>query len=305
MQTAFQAKYPWITLSFLSQGTGIAIQTAQRGDADMIMVHDPAQETNFLTNGYGVNRRIIAYNFFVIVGPANDPANVTGMSPIDALKQIKASGEQGQATWVSRDDSSGTNSKEKNLWKAAGIDWNTIKNQTWYVRTGTGMTPTLQVTNEKNACTLTDLGSYLNNYNQGNIQLKIVVQASKDLLNVYSVIADNPLNANLTQTNFNASMLFIQYMVSNEGQQMLGNFGKDTVGQTLFNPYIPLLTSGSNATLVGWIQSYAFINGTECPTAYRYNAGNLYDSPLPSIANPPSNNFIAAVTATPITSKND
>jgi tungstate transport system substrate-binding protein len=159
------------------------------------------------------------------------------------------------------------------------------------------MTPTLQVTNEKNAYTLTDLGSYLNNYNQGNIQLKIVVQASKDLLNVYSVIADNPLNANLTQTNFNASMLFIQYMVSNEGQQMLGNFGKDTVGQTLFNPYIPLLTSGSNATLVGWIQSYAYINGTECPTAYRYNAGNLYDSPLPSIANPPSNNFITAVTA--------
>lgn len=270
----------------------------------MIMVHDPTQETNFLTNGYGVNRKIIAYNFFVIVGPPNDPANVTGMSPIDALKQIKASGEQGQATWVSRDDSSGTNSKEKNLWKAAGIDWNTIKNQTWYVRTGTGMTPTLQVTNEKNAYTLTDLGSYLNNYNQGNIQLKIAVQASKDLLNVYSVIADNPLNANLTQTNFNASMLFIQYMVSNEGQQMLGNFGKDTVGQTLFNPYIPLLTSGSNATLVGWIQSYAFINGTECPIAYRYNAGNLYDSPLPSIANPPSNN-ITAVTATPITSKND
>ncbi|MFB3890174.1 MAG: substrate-binding domain-containing protein, partial [Candidatus Bathyarchaeia archaeon] len=282
VQKAFQTKYPSLTVSFLSQGTGIAIQTAMRGDADMIMVHDPAQETTFLTNGYGVNRKIIAYNFFVIVGPPNDPAGVAGMGPLDAMKQIKALGDRGLATWVSRDDGSGTNSKEKNLWKAAGIDWNTIKNYFWYVRTGMGMTPTLQVANEKNAYTLTDLGSYLTNFQNGNIQLKIVVNPTKELLNVYSVIADNPQNANLTQTNFAASMAFIQYMVSDEGQQMLADYGKATVGQSLFYPYIPLLTSGSNATLLGWIQNYALINGTECPPAYRYNAGNLYSGPSPS-----------------------
>jgi tungstate transport system substrate-binding protein len=299
VQTAFAAKYPSITVSFLSQGTGIAIQTAMRGDADMIMVHDPVQETTFLANGYGVNRKIIAYNFFVIVGPANDPANITGMAPLDALKQIKALGEQGNAVWVSRDDNSGTNSKEKALWKAANIDWNTIKTQPWYLRTGTGMTPTLQVTNEKNGYTLTDLGSYLNNFKQGNIQLKIVVQATKDLLNVYSVIADNPQNSNLTQTNFAAEMLFIQYMTSDEGQQMLANYGKATVGQSLFYPYVPLVTSGSNDTLLGWIQNYAFINGTECPPAYRYNAGNLYGTPLPSVAPPTIVNSTFAAVAIP------
>jgi tungstate transport system substrate-binding protein len=281
MKTAFQAKFPWITISFLSQGTGAAIQTAMRGDADMIMVHDPTQENTFLVKGYGVNRKIIASNFFIMVGPQNDPANVTGMAPLDALKQIRALGEQGKAIWISRGDGSGTNSKEKNLWATAGINWTQIRTETsWYKETGQGMTATLLVANELGGYTLSDTASYLTNTNAGNIQMKVVVQATKDLLNVYSVIADNPLNANLTKTNFVASMLFIQYLVSDEGQNLLANYGTSTFGAPLFTPFVPIVSAGSNATLLSWIQNYAYIplNVTECPSAYRYDAGSLYSN---------------------------
>jgi tungstate transport system substrate-binding protein len=287
MKTLFQAKYPWITISFLSQGTGAAIQTAMRGDADMIMVHDPVQENTFMINGYGVNRKIMASNFFIIVGPQNDPAGVTGMAPLDALRQIKTLGEQGQAIWVSRGDGSGTHSKEKNLWAAAGINWTQIRTETsWFKETGDKMTATLLVANELNGYTLSDTASYLTNTKAGNIQMKIVVQAARELLNVYSLIVDNPLNANLTETNFAASMLFIQYMVSEEGQNLLANYGTSTFGAPLFSPFVPLVATGSNATLLSWIQSYAYLpaNATECASAYRYNAGpylyaNSWDNP--------------------------
>jgi tungstate transport system substrate-binding protein len=250
-----------------------------RGDADMIMVHDPVQENTFMVNGYGVNRKIIANNFFIMVGPLNDPVGVTGMVPLDALRQIKTLGEQGQAIWVSRGDGSGTNSKEKTLWAAAGINWTQIRTETsWYKETGQGMTATLLVANELGGYTLSDTASYLTNTNNGNIQMKIVVQGFRELLNVYSLIVDNPLNANLTQTNFAASMLFELYLVSEEGQNLLANYGTSTFGAPLFNPFVPLVFTGSNATLLSWIQSYAYIpsNATECPSAYRYDAGYLY-----------------------------
>ncbi len=279
MKTVFEAKFPWITINFLSQGTGAAIQTAMRGDADMIMVHDPAQERTFMVNGYGVNRKIIASNFFLIVGPQGDPANVAGMNPLDALRQIKTLGEEGQALWISRGDGSGTNSKEKNLWAAAGINWTQIRTETsWYKETGQGMTATLLVANELGGYTLSDTASYLTNTREGNIQMEIVVDAQRELLNVYSVIVDNPLNANLTDTNFVASMLFIHFLVSEEGQNLLANYGTSTFGAPLFAPFVPLVSTGSNATYLGWIQSYAYINGTECPATYRYDASILYSN---------------------------
>jgi tungstate transport system substrate-binding protein len=246
-----------------------------RGDADMIMVHDPAQENTFMVNGYGVNRKIIACNFFIIVGPQGDPANVAGMTPLDALRQIKTLGEQGQAIWVSRGDGSGTNAKEKNLWAAAGINWTQIRTETtWYKETGQGMTATLLVANELGGYTLSDTASYLTNTKQGNIQMEIVVQAARELLNVYSLIVDNPLNANLTETNFATSMLFVYYVLSEEGQDLLANYGTSTFGAPLFTPFVPI-ARGANATLLSWIQSYAYLpaNATECALAYRYNVG--------------------------------
>jgi tungstate transport system substrate-binding protein len=284
MKAAFQAEYPWITVSFLSQGTGIALQTAERGDADMVMVHSPSQELSFLTGGYGVNRKIIASNFFIIVGPQNDPANITGMAPLDALKKIKTLGEAGHAIWVSRGDGSGTNTKEKSLWAAAGISWAQIRKETsWYKETGQGMTATLLVANELGGYTLSDTASYLTNTHNGNIDMKIVVQAQKDLLNVYSLIVDNPLNANLTQTNFVAAMLFTYWLCRGDGQNLLANYGTSTFGTPLFTPFLPLVSAGSNATLLSWIQNYAYFNGTECPLKYRYDSAvlysNVWDSP--------------------------
>ena len=289
IKPAFEAKYPWITVNFLAQGTGAAIQTAMRGDADMIMVHDPGQETTFLSNGYGVNRKIIASNFFIIVGPPSDPAGISGLTPIAALQKIYQLSTSGTpAIWVSRGDGSGTNSKEKNLWAAAGISWATIRTQTsWYKETGQGMTATLVVANYFNGYTISDTATYLTNTNAKNINMTIAVQAQKDLLNVYSVIADNPNYGNLTTTHFNASMLFIQYMVSDEGQQLLANFGTSTFGQPLFAPFVPLASNpSSNATLLGWIQNYAYIpaNATECPAAYRYNATSLYSPSYDALA---------------------
>jgi tungstate transport system substrate-binding protein len=279
IKAAFQAKYPWITINFLSQGTGIALQTAMRGDADMVLVHSPSQEQTFMTGGYGVNRKIIASNFFIIVGPQNDPANVNGMSPLEAMKQIKTLGEQGQAIWISRGDGSGTNTKEKSLWAAAGINWTQIRTETsWYKETGQGMTATLLVANELGGYTLSDTASYLTNTKQGNIQMKIVVQAQKDLLNVYSVIADNPLNANLTNTNFAAEMLFIEWMVS-DGQNLLADYGTATFGAPIFTPFVPVVSSGINSTLLGWVQNYAYFSGTECPATYRYDSSILYAYP--------------------------
>jgi tungstate transport system substrate-binding protein len=280
MKNAFQMEYPWITINFLSQGTGIALQTAERGDADMVMVHSPSQELPFMTGGYGVNRKIIAYNYFIMVGPQYDPARIMGMSPLDALRQIKTLGENGQAIWVSRGDGSGTNTKEKSLWAAAGINWTKIRTETsWYKETGQGMTRTLLVANELCGYTLSDTGSYLNNENAGNIDMRIVVYPCQDLLNVYSCIADNPLNANLTNTSFVASMLFIYWLCRGDGQNLLATYGTSTFGQPLFSPFLPLVSTGSNATLLSWIQSYAYFNGTECPPAYRYDSTVLYANP--------------------------
>jgi tungstate transport system substrate-binding protein len=278
LKAVFESKFPWITINFLSQGTGAAIQTAMRGDADMIMVHDPVQENTFMVNGHGVNRKIMACNFFVMAGPEGDPANVAGMTILDALRHIKTLGQQGQAIWVSRGDGSGTHSVEKRLWAAAGMNWTEIRLETsWFKETGDKMTATLLVANELGGYTLTDTASFLNNIEQGNIQMEIVVSAGQELLNVYSLIVDNPLNANLTETNFAASMLFVHYVVSEEGQNLLANYGTETFEAPLFTPFVPL-AQGANATLLSWIQGYAYLpaNVTECALAYRYNAGNLY-----------------------------
>jgi hypothetical protein len=142
--------------------------------------------------------------------------------------------------------------------------------------------------------TLSDTGTYLAYFVPGTIQLKIVIQAQQALLNVYSAIIDNPTNANLTNTNFNASMTFVNYLVSDAGQQLIANYGVSTYGQQLFYPFVPLAGgTAPNATLLGWIHSYAYINstnainanGSECPQQYRYNAGTLYSSSYDALAN--------------------
>ena len=219
----------------------------------MILVHSPSQEATFLSGGYGVNRKIIAYNFFIIVGPANDPAGIKGMTNVSqALINIyNAAQSNSQVIWVTRNDGSGTTTAETTLWKNAGYTYTQlVTNTTWFKSTGQGMGASLLVANQFNGYILSDTGTYLAYYNSNDIQLQIEIQAQQALLNVYSAIIDNPQNANLTATNFNASMLFVNWLVSNEGQQLIANYGVSTYGQQLFAPFVPLASGTTpNATL--------------------------------------------------------
>ena len=296
LKDSFQAKYPWITVNFIALGTGAAIAQAQRGDADMLLVHSPSQELTFLKGGYGVDRKIVAYSFFVIVGPASDPAGINGETDLNIVlgKIYNASQTSSSPTlWFSRNDASGTNTKEISLWQAAGYNYaglTSTGNNSWFKSTGTGMGATLLAANYYGSIggyTISDTGTYLAYSTKGDIQLKVFVQGQQSLLNVYSAIIDNPQNSALTNTNFNAALTFVNYLVSNEGQQLIANFGTSTYGQQLFTPFVPLATgtvSNPNPDLLTWIKSYAYINstnqinanGNECPTAFVYNAGSLY-----------------------------
>lgn len=269
----------------------------------MILVHSPSQELTFLTGGYGVDRKIVAYNFFTIVGPSNDPAGIKGMTNVSQalITLYTAAQTNSQVQWVARNDSSGTATAEQNLWKAAGYtNYNSLLAQTsWFHATGQGMGASLLVANNgigggSPAYILSDMGTYLAYSKDGNIpQLTIEIQNQQALLNVYSAIIDNPQNSALANTNFNAALTFVNYLVSDEGQQLIANFGVSTYGQQLFVPFVPIASgSVTNATLLGWIQSYAYINstnqinanGNECPSAFRYNAGSIYTAPYDTLA---------------------
>jgi len=266
-----------IDLNIISAGTGIALQQAQSGDADIVLVHSPSQEQTFLTNGYGVCRKIIAWNYFTIVGPSSDPAGITGKNATEALKSIVAFGrnQTGQTiVWVSRGDNSGTFSKEQSLWTSAGYNQTVISAESWYATTGSGMAYTLNVANQKLAYTLSDLGTYLKLSQEGTMSLKSLVSGGKSLLNVYSVMAVNP--AKVSNVSFNDAIDFIKWLVSDTAQQVISDYGKANYSQSLFYGAVQPLKAGSPQPDVSWIQSYAFFNGTECPTQYRDDHPELY-----------------------------
>jgi len=275
IDTKFEAISPNINVTFIAKGTGLAIETAKRGDVDMILVHDTVREQVFLEDGFGVNRKIIAYNFFVIIGPEDDPARIKGLGPVDALLAIKAAGKTGDAIWVSRGDNSGTHAMEKRLWIAGEEDTTELRETDWYLERGSGMTATLALANEKRAYTICDKGSYLNNYVPGNIDLEILVETGNyDTLNVYSAIACDPQNPDLSHVKLDEAMKFINFLVSDEIQEFIGEFGLEDYNLTLFNPAVKVLAENTDPTVAGWIKESAFIDETECPTNKRYNAGN-------------------------------
>ena len=266
-----------VDLNIISAGTGIALQQASSGDADIVLVHSPSQEKTFLTNGYGVCRRIIAYNYFTIVGPNTDPAEITGKNATEALKSILAYGRNQTSQtiiWASRGDNSGTFSKEQSLWTSAGYNQTTISTESWYATTGSGMADTLNVANQKSAYTLSDLGTYLKLSKDGTISLESIVSGGKSLLNVYSVMAVNP--AKVSNVSFNDAIDFIKWLVSEAGQQVISNYGKADYSQSLFYSAVQPLKDNSPQPDVSWIRSYAFFNGTECPTQYRDDHPELY-----------------------------
>jgi tungstate transport system substrate-binding protein len=276
-----------VDLQITAVGTGVAIQQAESGDADVVLVHAPSTELQFLKGGYGINRKIIAYNFFTIVGPADDPAQITGLTASEALLHIVEYGrnmpDQSGATqiWISRGDNSGTNSKEKSLWTAAGYNYTEISDEVWFASTGQGMGATLTVANQKEAYTLSDIGTYLKFSSDGTIDLDALILEEQSLLNVYSVMAVNTATVQANQTihesiNFNDAMNFIEYLVSPATQQLINDFGKDTYGQPLFYEAVQPLKDNAPQPIVSWIQDYAFFDGSECPPQYRNGAGDLY-----------------------------
>jgi len=273
IEAEFEAEYP-IDLNFISVGTGIAIQHAQRGDADLILVHSPKDELKFLTDGTGVNRKIIAYNFFAVVGPETDPARIRDTAPLQALSKIVESGRNGTARWVSRGDNSGTHAKEKSLWADAGFDWTALTRESWYINAGSGMGETLKKADYFSAYTLADMGTYLKYEKDGLISLKVLVEEGKDLLNVYSAIA---VNQTLHQSvNFQGAMAFVKFLISEQGQQIIEDFGRDEYGQSLFYPAVGVLTENTEPTIAEWIRDYAFFDDTECPLQYRRGYPELY-----------------------------
>ena len=230
LKPIFEAKYHK-SLDVTSQGSGAAINLSKTGDVDVLAVHSKAAELQFIADGYGVARIPFAYNYFVIVGPASDPAGIKGMNASNAFKKIAA---DGTTKFVSRGDNSGTNTKEIALWKAAGVNYSEIQTAPWYLSTGKGMGDTLFIASETSggAYTLSDKGTYL--AYASNISLSIIIENSSDLLNVYSVIAVNSSRFNWINTA--GANDLIAFMTSNETQQLIANYGVDKYGQSLFTP---------------------------------------------------------------------
>jgi len=268
-----------VSLFFISAGTGQAIEHAKRGDADLVLVHAPSTENTFMqVDNLGVVRKIIAYNFFIIVGPAGDPAGIENKSPTAALSAIATAGRAGHAKWISRGDNSGTHTKEKSLWTKAGFSADNLREESWYVEAVQGMGATLNMANQMQAYTLSDIGTYLKFYKEGSIDLKIFIENSKDLLNVYSVMAINPtLHPEL---DFDRAVDFIKFLISDEGQNFIGDFGVSDYGQPLFYPTVRLLLENTDPIIAGWIRDYAFLSygnkKWECPPPYRAGQDNLY-----------------------------
>ena len=275
IEKAYEAKY-FIDLNFISVGTGIAIQHAQQGDVDLTLVHSPSLEKDFLTQGYGVCRKIIAYNFFTLVGPASDPAGISGLNVTAALKKIAAYGRRQTGTWawVSRGDGSGTHTKEQSLWKSAGFNYTLVSAEAWYASGGGSMSETLLKAEQFSVYTLSDTGTYLKYFKDGRIHLVTFTTEEKALLNVYSVIAVNQTLH--PQVKFDDAINFTKYLISNEGQQMIENYGKSDYGKSLFYGAVQLLKQNSTSQIVQWIKSYAFINGAECPPQYIDGHRELY-----------------------------
>ncbi len=212
-------------VKMVAVGTGAALQMGQEGNADVLLVHAPASEVEYMNGGFGKDRFLVMHNDFVIVGPKDDPAGIKGMNT--ATEAYKAIADQ-QAIFVSRGDNSGTNKMELSLWKSASI----TPEGAWYLQSGQGMGDTLNIASEKQGYTLTDRATFL--AHQATLDLTILVEGDPALLNVYHVITVNP--DKWPKVNYEGAKAFADFMIDPATQKVISDFGVDKYGQPLFFP---------------------------------------------------------------------
>jgi tungstate transport system substrate-binding protein len=209
----------------IAVGTGQALRLARDGNADVLLVHDREAEEKFMAEGFGIARLDVMHNDFVLVGPQNDPAGISGLGAAAAFKKIAAAG----AFFVSRSDDSGTHKKELKIWRATGIQ----PADRWYLQAGSGMEATLRIANEKIAYCLVDRATWLAHQKEIDT-LRILVQGDALLFNPYSVIVVDP--AKFPWLNVKLANCFAEYIRSAEGQAIIRSFGRDRFGSALFYP---------------------------------------------------------------------
>jgi len=210
----------------IAVGSGQAMTMGRKGEADLLLVHSPEAEKKFVAEGYGINRRIVMHNDFIVVGPPEDPAKIKGTtSAAESFKRIAFRG----AMFLSRGDNSGTHDREKAIWKACGIN---PEEKKWYQQTGLGMGMTLNVASEKKGYTLTDRGTYL--ALKKNLYLSILMEGDPILLNIYHIIEVNPKR--WPGVNAARARALADFMVSGEAQNIIRGFGVDKFGSPLFVP---------------------------------------------------------------------
>jgi tungstate transport system substrate-binding protein len=208
----------------IAVGSGEALRMGEQGNADVLIVHSPADEEKFMAAGFGKDRKELMTNDFVLVGPMADPAGIRGRPVLDALRAVF----EKRAVFLSRSDSSGTDKKERSLWKRAGLE----PKGSWYLETGQGMAETLRIASEKAGYTLTDRGTFLSL--TGRLDLRVLVEGEKDLLNVYHIITINP--GRFPGTNISGAEALMDFLMSPAVQTFIGQFGLDEYGTALFTP---------------------------------------------------------------------
>lgn len=217
-----------IEIQWVSVGTGKALEYGRNGDVDVVLTHDPEAEDKFMAEEAGVNRRTVMYNDFVLIGPKNDPAGIAGKPIIQAVKAIAAK----KQPLVSRADKSGTHSAELKLLAEAGVK--DFDKKAWYVQTGQGMLATINIAAERNGYALADRGTYIKYKasQKGEPPLVIVVEGDQQLLNVYSVMAVNPIKH--SHAKYDLAIKYIDWITSTKVQKDIGNFKLE--GEQLFFP---------------------------------------------------------------------
>ena len=221
----FEKRTGW-TAKPIAVGSGQAMTMGRNGDADVLLVHSPAAEVQFMTDGFGKERLLVMHNDFIVVGPAADPAGVNAAkTAVEAMKAIAAKG----APFISRGDNSGTHALELTLWKSASFD---PKGQGWYQEAGQGMGATLQIAEQKAAYTIADRATYL--AQKQNLTLRVLNEGDKAYFNVYHVITLN--KERLPEVNYEGGKAFADFLVSAEAQAVIKAFGVEKYGQALFVP---------------------------------------------------------------------